>query len=51
MITTLLTIAAMFAFVLAPALIPAVIHAAHAVRNWEPNIALPAFRFAAPAAA
>jgi hypothetical protein len=51
MFTTLLTIAAMFAFVLAPALIPAVIHAVHGVRNWEPNFALPAFRFAVPAAA
>jgi hypothetical protein len=50
MITTLLTIAAMFAFVLAPALIPAVVHAFHAARNWRPS-AMPAFRFAVPAAA
>jgi hypothetical protein len=50
MITTLLTIAAMFAFVLAPALIPAVIHAVHGIRNWQPS-ATPAFRFAVPAAA
>jgi len=50
MFTTLLTIAAMFAFVLLPALIPAVVQAVHAVRNWRSS-GVPAARFAAPAAA
>lgn len=50
MFTSLLTIAAMFAFVLAPALIPAAVHAVHGIRNWQPS-GLPAFRFATPAAA
>jgi hypothetical protein len=50
MFTSILTIAAMFAFVLLPALIPAAVHVVHGVRNWQPR-ALPAFRFAVPAAA
>jgi len=49
MFTTLLTIAAMFTFVLAPALIPAAVHVVHGIRNWQPNIAL-AGRVAVPAA-
>jgi hypothetical protein len=50
MFTTLLTIAAMFAFVLAPALIPAAVHVVHGIRNWQPR-ALPTLRVAVPAAA
>ena len=33
MITSLLTLAAMFIFVLFPALVPAAVHAVHALRN------------------
>jgi hypothetical protein len=36
MITTILTLAAMLMFVLFPALIPAAVHAVHAVRNRQP---------------
>ena len=39
--TTYLTLAAMLAFVLFPVLIPATLHAVHAVRGWRP-IAAPA---------
>jgi hypothetical protein len=50
MTATILTIAAMFMFVLLPALIPAAVHAVHAVRNFQPRFA-PARGFAVPAAA
>jgi hypothetical protein len=49
MIATILTITAMLMFVLLPALIPAAVHAVHAVRNWQPRVA-PAGRFAVAAA-
>jgi hypothetical protein len=39
MIITFLTIAAMLALVLSPVLIPATVHAVHAVRNWQPTLA------------
>ncbi|MGO9103812.1 MAG: hypothetical protein ACLP9Y_31900 [Mycobacterium sp.] len=35
MITTYLTIAGMFAFILSPALIPVTVHGIHAVRSWQ----------------
>ena len=49
MTATILTLTAMFMFVLLPALIPAAVHAVHAVRNWQPGFA-PAGRFAVAAA-